>query len=85
LVIQAVTRGASQDDSIDIQQAGVRVYRVAAGEEWDAFVARSVAENCAGIECLAGIPGTVGGTPVQNVGAYGQEVASVIERVRALD
>ena len=41
-------------------------------------------ENCAGIECLAGIPGTVGGTPVQNVGAYGQEVASSIERVRGL-
>jgi UDP-N-acetylmuramate dehydrogenase len=41
--------------------------------------------ECAGIECLAGIPGTVGGTPVQNVGAYGQEVASVIERVRAID
>ncbi len=41
--------------------------------------------DCAGLECLAGIPGTVGGTPVQNVGAYGQEVASVIERVRAFD
>ena len=46
---------------------------------------RAVEDNCAGIECLAGIPGTVGGTPVQNVGAYGQEVASVIERVRAFD
>jgi UDP-N-acetylmuramate dehydrogenase len=44
-----------------------------------------VKDNCAGIECLAGIPGTVGGTPVQNVGAYGQEVASVIERVRVFD
>ena len=62
-----------------------RLYRVAAGEDWDAFVSRAVAENCAGIECLAGIPGTVGGTPVQNVGAYGQEVASVIERVRVFD
>ena len=45
----------------------------------------AIASGCAGIECLAGIPGTVGGTPVQNVGAYGQEVASVIERVRAFD
>src|SRR5208283_5184708 len=45
----------------------------------------TVQENCAGLECLAGIPGTVGGTPVQNVGAYGQEVASAIERVRAYD
>ncbi|HVZ82589.1 MAG TPA: UDP-N-acetylmuramate dehydrogenase [Terracidiphilus sp.] len=61
------------------------LYRVAAGEDWDKFVQRAVDENCAGIECLAGIPGTAGGTPVQNVGAYGQEVASVIERVRAFD
>ncbi|MGD0939186.1 MAG: UDP-N-acetylmuramate dehydrogenase [Terracidiphilus sp.] len=64
---------------------GQRVYRVAAGEDWDQFVERTVADNCAGLECLAGIPGTVGGTPVQNVGAYGQEVASAIERVRAFD
>jgi UDP-N-acetylmuramate dehydrogenase len=62
-----------------------RIWRVAAGEDWDQFVQRSVKENCAGIECLAGIPGTVGGTPVQNVGAYGQEVASTIVRVRAFD
>jgi UDP-N-acetylmuramate dehydrogenase len=48
-------------------------------------VERTVRDACAGIECLAGIPGTVGGTPVQNVGAYGQEVASVIERVRVYD
>ena len=46
---------------------------------------RTIEENCAGIECLAGIPGTVGGTPVQNVGAYGQEVSSTIDRVRAFD
>lgn len=61
------------------------VYRVAAGEDWDRFVERTVQEGCAGIECLAGIPGTVGGTPVQNVGAYGQEVSETIERVRVLD
>ncbi len=61
------------------------IYRAAAGEDWDSFVERTVQDNCAGIECLAGIPGTVGGTPVQNVGAYGQEVASAIERVRAFD
>jgi UDP-N-acetylmuramate dehydrogenase len=61
------------------------VYRVAAGEDWNRFVQRAVKDNCAGVECLAGIPGTVGGTPVQNVGAYGQEVSSVIERVRAFD
>jgi UDP-N-acetylmuramate dehydrogenase len=58
---------------------------VGAGEEWDRFVARSVARDCAGIECLSGIPGSVGGTPVQNVGAYGQEVSETIESVQALD
>jgi len=60
-------------------------FRVAAGEIWDEFVSRTVAEICAGIECLAGIPGTVGGTPVQNVGAYGQEVSQTIQGVRVLD
>ena len=60
-------------------------YQVAAGEDWDRLMQRTVEDKCAGLECLAGIPGTVGGTPVQNVGAYGQEVASVIERVRAYD
>jgi UDP-N-acetylmuramate dehydrogenase len=61
------------------------VLSVAAGENWDELVSRAVAEDCAGIECLAGIPGTVGGTPVQNVGAYGQEVSETIREVRALD
>jgi UDP-N-acetylmuramate dehydrogenase len=62
-----------------------QVYRAAAGEDWDHFVQRTVEDNCAGLECLAGIPGTVGGTPVQNVGAYGQEVASTIRSVRVFD
>ena len=60
----------------------IRLRRARIGTQ---FVERPVQDGCAGIECLAGIPGTVGGTPVQNVGAYGQEVASVIERVRAFD
>ena len=64
---------------------GKTQFDVGAGEEWDKFVARAAARNCAGVECLSGIPGSVGGTPVQNVGAYGQEVASVIESVMALD
>ena len=80
LVLHVRLRGIAAEDS-----AGERLFRVAAGEHWDGFVSRAVAENCAGVECLAGIPGTAGGTPVQNVGAYGQEVASVIERVRAFD
>jgi UDP-N-acetylmuramate dehydrogenase len=58
---------------------------VGAGEVWDKFVAFAVSRNCAGVECLSGIPGSVGGTPVQNVGAYGQEVSETIESVRALE
>lgn len=57
----------------------------AAGEDWDGFVARCVAEDLAGVECLSGIPGRVGATPIQNVGAYGQEVSQTIARVRVLD
>jgi UDP-N-acetylmuramate dehydrogenase len=56
-----------------------------AGADWDSVVSVAVDNNCAGIECLAGIPGSVGGTPVQNVGAYGQEVSRTISRVHALD
>jgi UDP-N-acetylmuramate dehydrogenase len=60
-------------------------FRVGAGVSWDHFVERSLGLNFAGVECLAGIPGTVGGTPVQNVGAYGQEVSTAIDCVRAFD
>lgn len=56
-----------------------------AGEPWDELVARTVAEDWAGLECLAGIPGLTGATPVQNVGAYGQEVADTIRWVEAYD
>jgi len=58
---------------------------VAAGEPWDALVAHAVAEEWSGIEALAGIPGLTGATPIQNVGAYGQEVADTIARVTAYD
>jgi UDP-N-acetylmuramate dehydrogenase len=61
------------------------VFEAGAGEDWDKFVGFVVTHNSAGIECLSGIPGTVGGTPVQNVGAYGQEVANTIDSVLALD
>lgn len=64
---------------------GAVLFSVGAGQDWDDFVAQAVTQNCAGIECLSGIPGSVGGTPVQNVGAYGQEVADTIESVRVLD
>ncbi|HWR14001.1 MAG TPA: UDP-N-acetylmuramate dehydrogenase [Terriglobales bacterium] len=62
-----------------------RLFQVGAGEDWDTFVAQTVEDNCSGLECLSGIPGTVGATPVQNVGAYGQEVADTVEQVYALD
>jgi UDP-N-acetylmuramate dehydrogenase len=57
----------------------------AAGETWDEVVHHAVDAGLAGVECLSGIPGTAGATPIQNVGAYGQEVAEVVEEVRVLD
>jgi UDP-N-acetylmuramate dehydrogenase len=66
-----------------IEQQG-DMFDVAAGEDWDGLVALAVERDYAGVECLAGIPGTAGGTPIQNVGAYGQEVSETITRVRAL-
>jgi UDP-N-acetylmuramate dehydrogenase len=67
------------------EEDGRAIFEAGAGESWDGLVARAVAADCAGIECLSGIPGTVGGTPVQNVGAYGQEVSETITDVLALD
>ena len=67
-----------------VQRDGARV-TVAAGEPWDGFVALCVASGLAGVEALSGIPGSTGATPIQNVGAYGQEVAQTIAGVRVLD
>ena len=61
------------------------VVKVAAGEEWDGLVALAVRRGWAGIECLSGIPGSVGASPIQNVGAYGQEVSETIVRVEAME
>lgn len=80
LVLQPRLQGVTVAES-----AAGGVVRVAAGEEWDGFVATCVERGWAGVECLAGIPGHVGATPVQNVGAYGQEVADCILAVRAYD
>jgi UDP-N-acetylmuramate dehydrogenase len=77
LVLEVDARGVSIADDGRVVAA--------AGEPWDALVAACVERGLAGIECLAGIPGRVGGTPIQNVGAYGQEVAERIETVRAFD
>ena len=69
-----------------VEETGEQVLvTVAAGENWDRVVEWSVAEKLAGIECLSGIPGLAGATPIQNVGAYGQEVASTIRSVTVLD
>jgi UDP-N-acetylmuramate dehydrogenase len=77
IAIAGVTR--KNDDG------GSSLFEAGAGVEWDHLVADAVASGYAGIECLSGIPGSVGGTPVQNVGAYGQEVSDTVESVRALD
>jgi UDP-N-acetylmuramate dehydrogenase len=64
---------------------GKTTLRVGAGEPWDGVVSASVARHLAGLECLSGIPGTAGGTPIQNVGAYGQDVSGSITAVTVLD
>ena len=69
-------------EGIDWREDGVTA---CAGEDWDRFVGQCVERDLAGVECLSGIPGLVGGTPVQNVGAYGQEVSETIVNVRAFD
>jgi UDP-N-acetylmuramate dehydrogenase len=61
------------------------IAEAAAGTEWNSFVLDACTRGLGGVECLAGIPGLTGGTPVQNVGAYGQEVAQTIDRVTVLD
>lgn len=65
--------------------AGETVVTAGAGDTWDDLVSGAVARGLAGLECLSGIPGSVGGTPIQNVGAYGQEVAGTIDRVAVYD
>jgi UDP-N-acetylmuramate dehydrogenase len=76
LVLQIAVQGIEVSQNLVIAQAG---------EDWDDFVKFCVEKNLQGIECLSGIPGLVGGTPVQNVGAYGQEVSETIEKVRVFD
>jgi UDP-N-acetylmuramate dehydrogenase len=76
LVIQVALKGIDHSDDFVTARAG---------EDWDHFVSFCVDEGLAGVECLSGIPGFVGGTPVQNVGAYGQEVSETIVSVRCYD
>ena len=80
LVVRMALRGV-ESRAVD----GAMEVTAAAGEPWDDFVRLTVERGWAGLECLSGIPGLVGATPMQNVGAYGQEVSDTITRVRALD
>ena len=81
LVLQINLKG------IEIENETDEIVKISAkaGEDWDEFAAFCVEKNLAGIECLSGIPGFVGGTPIQNVGAYGQEVSETIKTVRVFD
>jgi UDP-N-acetylmuramate dehydrogenase len=80
LVVRIATRGLRFETS-----GGDATVTAAAGEPWDALVAEAVGRGLGGVECLSGIPGLVGATPIQNVGAYGQEVAETIRSVRVLE
>ncbi len=80
LVVRVATKGVTAT-----RDGGQVVVTAAAGEDWDALVTRAVHEGWSGLECLSGIPGLVGSTPIQNVGAYGQEVAQTIRCVRVYD
>lgn len=81
LVLQINLKG------IEIENESDEIVKVTAqaGEDWDTFVDFCVSKNLAGIECLSGIPGHVGGTPIQNVGAYGQEVSETVSAVKVFD
>jgi UDP-N-acetylmuramate dehydrogenase len=83
LALKIAIEGIEQRSGLD--EDGNIIFNAGAGESWDKFVSRTVMARCAGVECLSGIPGSVGGTPVQNVGAYGQEVADTIASVQVLD
>jgi UDP-N-acetylmuramate dehydrogenase len=81
-VVKVATRGVDVDSE---DQCGGANVTVAAGEDWDGFVALAVEQGWSGVETLSGIPGSAGATPVQNVGAYGQDVAQTLARVRVWD
>ncbi|HYG93980.1 MAG TPA: UDP-N-acetylmuramate dehydrogenase [Nocardioides sp.] len=85
-VVEVATRGVTADvGESDDPTCGGAVVTVAAGEPWDPLVATAVERGWVGVEALSGIPGSVGATPIQNVGAYGQEVAQAVASVRVWD
>jgi UDP-N-acetylmuramate dehydrogenase len=81
-VVRVATGGITVETA---DTRGGAAVRVAAGEVWDDVVVRAVAQRWSGLEALSGIPGSAGATPIQNVGAYGQEVAQTIDSVRVWD
>jgi UDP-N-acetylmuramate dehydrogenase len=81
-VVHVATTGIAPESA---DQCGGAMVRVAAGEVWDDVVARAVSERWAGVEGLSGIPGRTGATPIQNVGAYGQDVSQTVAQVRTWD
>ncbi|PWJ55490.1 UDP-N-acetylmuramate dehydrogenase [Quadrisphaera granulorum] len=81
-VVVVRTRGVELESG---DWCGGAFLHVDAGEDWDSLVARAVANGWSGVECLSGIPGTVGATPVQNVGAYGQQLSDVLASVQTWD
>jgi UDP-N-acetylmuramate dehydrogenase len=84
-VVEVATTGIAADVTDDDPTCGGAVVTVAAGESWDAFVTTAVERGWVGVEALSGIPGSVGATPIQNVGAYGQEVSQTLASVRVWD
>jgi len=84
-VERTVIRVLTQGVVVDLDSCSGAMVTIQAGETWDAIVARAVDEEWTGVEALSGIPGSVGATPIQNVGAYGQEVAQTIASVRVFD
>jgi UDP-N-acetylmuramate dehydrogenase len=81
----SVVRIATSGITVESADSTQVMVRVAAGESWDEVVVRAVTERWSGVEALSGVPGCAGATPIQNVGAYGQEVAQVIDSVRVWD
>ncbi len=79
IILNSISKISYREDGNDIY------FKVSAGTDWDYFVDKTIELGCTGVECLAGIPGTVGAAPVQNIGAYGQEVASSIVKIHVLD
>ncbi|MFC7329346.1 UDP-N-acetylmuramate dehydrogenase [Marinactinospora rubrisoli] len=80
-----VVHVASQGIDLRAGADGTVRVRASAGVDWDTLVARCVAEGLSGVECLSGIPGRVGSTPIQNVGAYGQDVSETVTEVLVHD